>query len=79
MERKESSSSNNVTMNLPRSSRQYWEGRYDALVYCARILRQLADQNPNSQPLKRLAAAIETKARLTAINKLNLRENHHET
>lgn len=69
MEWKESSSSN-VLINLPRGSRQYWEGQYDALTYCARILKQIVDQNPTSQKLKRLASAIETKARLTAINKL---------
>lgn len=78
MERKESSSGS-VLINLPRGCRQYWEGQYDALTHCARILRQIANQNPTSQQLKRLASAIETKARLTAINKLDLRENHHET
>lgn len=64
------SKSHNSLANLPRGSRQYWEGQYDALTRCARILRRIADQNPTSEQLKRLAAAIETKARLTAINKL---------
>ena len=69
MERKTSKS--NDTLNLPKASRQYWEGQYDALAHCARVLKDLADQNPTSQQLKRLATAIETKAHLTAINKLN--------
>lgn len=51
-------------------TRQYWEGQWDALRYCASVLRSIADQNPDSEQLKRLASAIETKAQLTAACKL---------
>ena len=62
--------SDHSLVNLPQGSRQYWEGQWDALTYCARVVRSMADQNPTSEQLKRLAMAIETKARMTATNKL---------
>lgn len=53
-----------------RATKQYWEGQYDALTYCARVLRHISDQNPTSEQLKRLARAIEIKATLMGHNKL---------
>jgi len=77
MARKQPSSASSL-VNLPYGSRQYWEGQYDALVDCTRILRKLANQPQSTEQLNRLAAAIETKARLLAFNKLGERPNPTE-
>ena len=53
-----------------RSTRQYWDGQWDALRHCATVIRRLAETNPTPEQLNRLALAIETKARLTATYKL---------
>lgn len=45
------------------ATKQYWEGQYDALIDCARIMRIHKSE-------KHLIAAIETKARLIATQKL---------
>jgi hypothetical protein len=57
-------------LNIPQGTRQYWQGQWDALTQCARVLRNFADRNPTSQQLRRLATAIETKACLLAAKKL---------
>lgn len=58
-----------LLVNMPHGTRQYWQGQYDAFMQCARVLRKAAANTPALE-LNRLAAALETKARLTAENKL---------
>lgn len=53
-----------------RSTRQYWEGQYDALIHWSIVLKKFADQKPTSEQIKRLAAAARTKAVLIAKSKL---------
>ena len=50
---------------------QYWEGYYDALRKCARILRRGASVGLTKEQLTRLAAAFEVQAQQTAIRKLS--------
>lgn len=69
MERTRSVSQDSLVINMPRGSRQYWEGQYDALVDCSRMLRHAATQTLTPQQLKLLAEAIATKARLMSVNK----------
>jgi hypothetical protein len=61
----------------PRATRQYWQGQYDALRHCARVLRGAADRITATEQMKRLASAMDTKARLTAIRKLGENPDDH--
>lgn len=71
MERKRPISSDSL-VNLPRATRQYWEGQYDALMHWSEILNNLAQNNPSSKQIQRLAMAARTKAVLIGQNKLTV-------
>lgn len=63
--------SNNLLVNIPKCTRQYWEGQYDAFLKCARILRLGAKTGGlTKEQLTRLASSFEMQARRTAVNKL---------
>ena len=52
-----------------RATRQYWDGYYDALAHCSRLIRTASKTDMTAQQMKQLAAAIETKARSIMVDK----------
>ena len=60
-----------------RSTRQYWEGQYDATIKWANILDRYAKKHVTSEELKRLAAAARTNAISIGRNKLRNDNGQH--